>query len=134
MSTVQSIEYKDITGDGKDEVIVYREFLNNVCDWTLMDFFKIEDDKVTEISPSTDIMELSNTPWDTRTVNGTTEGYSIVLEMVYYNKVPAHVYTDTVMTVGFDKERWKVIEQQKIPDWKPVYLDYLVGNTDAAMG
>lgn len=53
LSIVKSIEYKDITGDGAEEAIVYRELINTAHDdYILMDFFKIENDTITEISPS----------------------------------------------------------------------------------
>lgn len=129
-SIVKNIEYRDITGDGEDEVIIYREFMNNIHDdYIVIDFFEIEKDTVTDISPSADISELSE--WDTEVVSGHTEGYIIVLKMESYGKTAGILYTDKKMTVGYDKEHWRVIEQQEIADWKLAYLNYLVTDTDA---
>lgn len=126
-SIVKSIEYWDITGDGADEVILYRDMVNNIHDnYTLMDFFKIDDDAVTEISPSTDIPELL--AWETDIVNDPYEEYTIVLRMELYGKTLGAVYTDCIVTVGYDKERWEIIQKQERPDWKAAYLDYLIRN------
>lgn len=123
---VKNIEYRDITGDGEDEVIVYRDMVNNVHDnYMLVDFFRIEADTVTEISPSVDIPELSNNPCDTEVVSNYTEEYAIVLRMEDYGKTGGILYTKMEMTIGYDKERWRVIKKQEIPDWKLAYLDYL---------
>lgn len=130
-SIVKNIEYMDVTGDGEDEVIVYREFVNNIHDnYILVDFFKIDEDTVTEISPSTDISELTGVAWDTEIVSNHTEEYTIVMKMKSYGKTAGILYMDEEMTIGYDKERWKVIEEQKIPDWELAYLDYLAANTD----
>ena len=128
---VKNIEYRDITGDGEDEVIVYRDMVNNVHDnYMLVDFFRIEADTVTEISPSVDIPELSNNPCDTEVVSNYTEEYAIVLRMEDYGKTGGILYTKMEMTIGFDKERWRVIKKQEIPDWKLAYLDDLATNID----
>ncbi len=134
LSIVKGIEYKDITGDGEEEVVVYREFVNTAHDdYILMDFFKIEDDTITEISPSADIPELAEVAYDTEIVNGFSDEYTIVLKMESCGKTVGVLYTDTIMTVGYGREGWEVIQQQKIPDWKLVYLDYLAGNADVVI-
>ncbi len=97
--------------DGEDEVIIYREFVNNVHDnYILVDFFEIEEDTVTDISPSADISELSDIAWHTEVVSGHTEEYTIVLKMESYRKTAGILYTDKKMTIGYDKECWRVIE------------------------
>lgn len=124
-SIVKSIEYRDITGDGTDEVIIYSEHVNNIHDnYTLINFFKIDDDTITEISPQTDIPELL--AWYTEIVNDPYEGYTIVLRMVSYGKTAGALYTDTIVTVGYNKERWEIIQKQEIPEWKVAYLDYAI--------
>lgn len=126
---VKNIEYRDITGDGDDEVIVYRDMMNNVHDnYMLVDFFRIEEDTVTEISPSVDIPELSDNPCDTEVVSNYTEEYAIILRMEDYGKTGGILYTKMEMTIGYDKEHWRVIKKQEIPDWKLAYLDFLVIN------
>ena len=124
LSFVKSIEYRDITGDGTDEVIVYRDFVSNIHDdYILMNFFKIEDDTVTEISPSTDIPELS--AWEAEIVSDPSEEYTIVLKMEWDGVTLGAVYTDAIMIVGYNKERWEIIQKQERPEWKVAYLDYL---------
>lgn len=125
-SIVESIEYRDITGDGTDEVIVYSDILNTIHDnYIVINFFKIDDDIVTEISPSTDIPELSG---EMEIVNVPYEEYTIVLRMESYGKTCGALYTDCIVTVGYDKERWEIIQKQERPDWKAAYLDYLIRN------
>ncbi len=124
-SFVKSIEYRDITGDGTDEVIVYRDFVSNIHDdYILMNFFKIEDDTVTEISPSTDIPELS--AWEAEIVSDSSEEYTIVLKMEWDGETLGAVYTDAIMIVGYNKERWEIIQKHERPEWKVAYLDYLI--------
>lgn len=125
LSIVKNIEYRDITGDGTDEVIIYSEHVNNIHDdYIIMNFFKIGDDTVTEISPSTDIPEVS-VWWETEIVSDPSEEYTIVLRMETYGKTLGAVYTDAIMIVGYNKERWKIIQKHERPDWKVAYLDYL---------
>ena len=124
LSIVKNIEYRDITGDGTDEVIVYRDFVNNIHDdYILMNFYKIEDDTVTDISPSTDIPELS--AWEAEIVSDPSEEYTIVLKMEWDGETLGAVYTDAIMIVGYNKERWEIIQKHERPDWKVAYLDYL---------
>ena len=129
---VKNIEYRDITGDGVDEVIVYTDLLNNIHDnFTVVDFFKIEGNTVTDISPSTDISEVPDIAgFDTEVVSDYTGEYTIVLRMEDYGKSYGVLYTKTVMTIGYDKECWRVIKKQEIPDWKIAYLDYVTANND----
>ena len=129
---VKNIEYRDITGDGVDEVIVYMDLVNNIHDnFTVVDFFKIEEDTVTDISPSTDISEVPDIAWfDTEVVSDYTEEYTIVLRMEDYGKSHGALYTKMVITIGYDKECWRVIKKQEIPDWKVAYLDYVTANND----
>ena len=129
---VKNIEYRDITGDGEDEVIVYMDEVNNVHDnFTVVDFFKIEEDTVTDISPSTDISDVPDIAWfDTEVVNDYTEEYTIVLRMEDYGKAHGALFTKMVITIGYDKECWRVIKKQEIPDWKIAYLDYVTANND----
>lgn len=123
-SIVESIEYRDITGDGTDEVIMYTDMVNNIHDnYTLINFFKIDDDTVTEISPSTDIPELSG---EMEIVSDLYEEYTIVLRMESYGKTAGALYTDCIVTVGYNKERWEIIQKQEIPEWKVAYLDYAI--------
>ncbi|MBD5453899.1 MAG: hypothetical protein HDR30_06245, partial [Lachnospiraceae bacterium] len=59
MSIVQKVDYVDITGDGKDEVLIYRYFANTATEYTLVNFFQIEEKNVTEISPEVELEELA---------------------------------------------------------------------------
>ena len=129
---VKNIEYRDITGDGEDEVIVYMDEVNNIHDnFIVVDFFKIEEDTVTDISPSTDISDVPDIAWfDTEVVSDYTEEYTIVLRMEDYGKAHGALYTKMVITIGYDKECWRVIKKQEIPDWKIAYLDYVTINND----
>lgn len=123
-SIVKNIEYRDITGDGTDEVIMYTDMVNNIHDnYTLINFFKIDDDTVTEISPSTDIPELSG---EMEIVSDLYEEYTIVLRMESYGKTAGALYTDCIVTVGYNKERWEIIQKQEVPEWKVAYLDYAI--------
>lgn len=125
-SIVKSIEFRDITSDGTDEVIIYSEYLNNIHDdYIIMNFFKIGDNTVTEISPSTDIPEVS-VWWETEIASDPSEEYTIVLRMETYGKTAGALYTDTIVTVGYNKERWEIIQKQEIPEWKVAYLDYVI--------
>ena len=106
---VKNIEYRDITGDGEDEVIVYMDLVNNVHD----------------------ISDVPDIAWfDTEVASDYTEEYTIVLEMKDYGKAHGALYTKMEITIGYDKECWRVIKKQEIPDWKIANLDYVTANID----
>lgn len=133
--TVESVEYRDITGDETDEVIVSGTFANTATEYNVIAFFQIEDDTVKDISPSSELPELADNVWHT-TVTDSVEGYTIVLKMESYGKINALAYTEAVMTVGYAKEGWQVIQRKKMPDWVTAYLEYLSTGKilDPAMG
>ncbi|MCM1127664.1 MAG: hypothetical protein NC429_14490 [Lachnospiraceae bacterium] len=131
-SIVKSIEYRDITGDGIEEVIVYRDFVGNwYDDYIIMDFFKVESGAVTEISPAADLPELSDNVWDTEIADEQSGEYTIVLRMKTCSKILGALYTSMAATVGYDRTQWKMIQKQEIPEWKVAYLKYLLTETDA---
>ncbi len=66
---MKNVIYRDITGDGIDEVLVYQEDLDYEQDvyaqiYLYIDFFQIEEDVVTEISPWTQLEELGDDLWN----------------------------------------------------------------------
>lgn len=131
-SIVKSIEYRDITGDGVEEVIVYRDFVGNwYDDYIIMDFFKVEDGAVTKISPAADLPELSDDVWDTEIADNQSGEYTIVLRMKTCSKILGALYTSMTATVGYDGACWKMIQKQEIPEWKTAYLKYLLTEADA---
>lgn len=46
--------------------------------------------------------------------------------MESYGKTAGALYTDCIVTVGYNKERWEIIQKQERPDWKAAYLDYVI--------
>ena len=99
-SIVEKIEYEDITGDGTAEVLVYRYFANTATEYTLIDFIEVKDGIVKNISPETDIAELTDEVWNTVIEDFSVDGYACpVLRMESFGKESCIAYLDRVYLV-----------------------------------
>ena len=110
-STVENVDFVDITGDGKDEVLIYSYFVNTVTEYTLINFFKIEENCVTEISPELELEELANNVWDVIDIDFSEEKYGMpVFTMESYVKMNALADTDKRVLVGYQGGGWQILE------------------------
>lgn len=108
---IQKIEYSDITGDGTDEVLVYRYFANSATEYTLLDVFEVKDGAVKNISPEKDIPELADELWNVIVMDAVVEGYSRpVLVMEYFEKDNREVHLIYHFLVGYKDGRWQIIK------------------------
>lgn len=109
-SRVDNIGYADINGDGVDEVMVYRYFVNTATEYTLIDFIEVKDGTVRNISPEMDIEELEGNVWNTSVINASVEGYSWpVLRMESCGKEKGLVFLENSYLVGYRGGRWQLI-------------------------
>ncbi len=105
-------ESKDITGDGTEEILVYRYFANTATEYTLIDFIEVKDGIVKNISPETDIAELADEVWNTTIEDFSVEGYACpVLRMESFRKEPCIAYLDRVYLVGYKDGSWQIIQE-----------------------
>lgn len=110
-STVEKVDYVDITGDGTDEVLVYRYFANTATEYTLINFFQIEGNGVTEISPELELEELANDVWSVIDADFSQEKYDMpVFTMESYVKENMLVYLDKRVLVGYQGGGWQILE------------------------
>lgn len=117
-SMVKKVDYIDITGDGKDEVLIYRYFANTATEYTLVNFFQIEENTVTEISPELELKELADNVWSVVDADFSEEEYDMpVFTMESYVKENMMTYTDKRLLVGYQDGGWQIIEEQ-IHDFK----------------
>lgn len=108
---VENIEYRDITGDGTDEVLVYRYFANTATEYTLLDFIEVKDGRVKNISPEMDIAELADDVWNTTVEDFAVAGYeSPILKMEAYGKEKEMAYPDRSYLVGYKDGSWQIIQ------------------------
>lgn len=111
-STVKNVDFADITGDGKSEVIIYRYFVNTATEYTLINFFQIEENCVTEISPELELEELANNVWNVIDIDFSEEEYDMpVFTMESYGKMNMLAYPDKRVLVGYQGGGWQILER-----------------------
>ena len=116
-SIVQRVDYVDITGDGKDEVLIYRYFANTATEYTLLNFFRIEEKTVTEISPEVELEELAGDVWSVVEEDFSKQEYDMpILRLESYDKVPGLAYTDKSVSVGYQDGGWQILEWVDCPE------------------
>jgi len=110
-SIVENVDFVDITGDGKDEVLIYRYFANTATEYTLINFFQIEENCVTEISPELELEELANNGWNVIDIDFSEEEYDMpVFMMESYEKINTVTYPDKRVLVGYQGGGWQILE------------------------
>lgn len=110
-SIVKNVDYVDITGDGKGEVLIYRYFANTATEYTLINIFQIEENCVTEISPELELEELANDVWSVIDMDFSEEEYDMpVFTMESYGKMNALAYPDKRVLVGYQGGGWQILE------------------------
>lgn len=114
--SVRDIAHKDITGDGVEEVLIYCDFANNICDWQLVYFYQIEQGNVMDISPTKeDIPELENVEWglwDMWIAAETMEGYSSpIYKLESYFKEQGEVYVEETLYIGYRAGKWELVQE-----------------------
>lgn len=123
MSIVQKVDFVDITGDGMDEVLIYRYYANTRTEYTLVNFFRIEGKIVTEISPEVELEELAGDVWSVKEEDYSKQEYDMpVLRLESYDKVPGLAYIDNKVLVGYQNGRWQILEWVDCPE--PDLSDY----------
>ena len=116
ISIVQKVDYVDITGDGKDEVLIYRYFANTATEYTLVNFFQIEEKSVIEISPEVELDELSGDVWNVIEEDFSKQEYDMpILRLESYDKVPGLAYPDKRVLVGYQNGGWQILEWVDCP-------------------
>lgn len=112
-SIVEKADFVDITGDGTDEVLIYRYFANTATEYTLVNFFQIEENSVTEISPELELEELADNVWSVVDADFSEKEYDIpVFTMESYVKENMVAYADKRLLVGYQDGGWKILERQ----------------------
>ncbi len=110
-STVEKVEFVDITGDGTDEVLVYRYFVNTATEYNLIHFFRIEENGVTEISPESELEELADNVWNVIDADFSEKEYDMpVLMMESYVKENMLAYPNKRVLVGYQGDGWQILE------------------------
>lgn len=110
-STVEKVDFVDITGDGTDEVLVYRYFVNTATEYTLINFFQIEENGVTEISPELELEEMANDLCGVINEDFSEEEYDMpVFTMESVVKENLMVYVDKRVLVGYQDGGWQILK------------------------
>lgn len=88
--------------------------MNMATEYTLVNFFQIEGNIVTEISPELELEELGDNVWSVIDVNFSEEEYGIpVFTMESYVKENMIVNADKRLVVGYQDGVWKIIASVK---------------------
>lgn len=111
-SIVEKTEYLDITGDGREEMLVYRYFANTATEYTLIDVFEIENGTVSCISPENGLEELAGNVWDMR-IDGLYAGgeKNPVFRMTSYRKENGIAFSDETLLVAYEENGWRIFRR-----------------------
>lgn len=112
---VEEVEYRDITGDGIDEVIAFLHFVNTVTEYTVIWIYQVDNGTVTDISPQTQIEGLADIPCNMELVTDYAQEYPLALHLEYYDKKPGFSYVDGAVTVGYKNGRWENVGANRKP-------------------
>lgn len=109
---VEKTEYRDITGDGKAEALVYLYFANTVTEYTLIHIFEIKNGTVRCISPETELAELDGHVWDMQIVESYADGErNPVFKMASYAKREGVVFSNETVLVVYEENGWQILGQ-----------------------
>lgn len=112
-SVVKQLEYRDINGDGLEEVLIYRYFANSATEYTLIDIFEIKDKSVRNLSPETELKELEGNVWNMSLMETAAEetqngGSGLVFRLDSYDKKRAITFRDETVLAEYRDDGWKI--------------------------
>ena len=113
-SVVKQIEFLDINGDGTEEALIYRYFANTATEYTLIDIFEIKDKTVRNLSPGTELQELSGNVWNMSFQENAVEDFTkgeagLVCRLESYDKKYGIVFRDETILAEYRDESWRII-------------------------
>ncbi|MCL2253286.1 MAG: hypothetical protein FWC09_02485 [Lachnospiraceae bacterium] len=101
------INCMDITGDGKDEVIVYTYFTNTAAEYCSIYIYEIENDTINEIFPTKDIKEIANEVCNAELVKVIQGGnIKYILNLEIYGKEDMIAYVKDSLTITYIDGKW----------------------------
>lgn len=65
-STISWVDHYDMTGDGIEEVVVHRKYVDTAAEYRMLDIFQVEGKEIRQIFPNDDIARLQGKPCDTQ--------------------------------------------------------------------
>lgn len=112
-SIVEKTEYRDITGDGKQEALVYRYFANTATEYEVIDIFEIEDGVVSCISPGTELEELAGNVWNTTIIKRLVDGdMDFIFRMESYDKKNGWTFPDETVLAIYGENGWQILQKR----------------------
>lgn len=109
---VEKTEYRDITGDGKAEALVYLYFANTATEYTLIHIFEIKNGTVRCISPETELVELDGYVWDMQIVESyADEERNPVFRMTSFAKENGMAFPNETLLVVYGENGWQILGQ-----------------------
>ena len=103
------VKYIDFTGNGSKEAVVYSSYVTTATEYTLINIFQINDGKVKELTPETDIAEFAEELWSMSLIEVERDGIIYQgLELVSYDKMYALTYANKNMIIYYKNGRWEL--------------------------
>ncbi|MDE5933880.1 MAG: hypothetical protein K2H40_15550 [Lachnospiraceae bacterium] len=109
-AVVEKTEYRDITGDGKEEALVFLYFANTATEYRLIHIFEIKNGIVRDISPETVLGELTGNVWDMRIVESYADR-NPVFRMASFAKENGMAFPDETLLVVYGENGWQIFRQ-----------------------
>lgn len=112
---MKDVIYRDITGDGIEEVLVYQESLDSdpgvySQTYRYIEFFQVEEDVVTDISPWTQLSELGDVVWNMEIEEAMSKEYGgIVVKMETYEKKAGEKCVEERLFAGYRDGVWEIL-------------------------
>ena len=109
---IEHYEFVDLTGDGRKEVGVYRNYPNNLTDWRLVNVFLMKDGKLKELSYEKDILEVKGQPYDGNVISLNKKGYpKYGLELELYGRDEnGDMCVEHKYIIGYKNNKWSKIK------------------------
>lgn len=117
---VDHVEYRDITGDGVCEALVFINMPNNYTDqYYRIAIYQVQEGNVADLSPFAEFRKEA-AYWVTEIVEESGAEYGIVLQMDSYDKILSEegpvLFVDERLTVAYRDGVWEELSRESNPD------------------
>lgn len=112
---VNRVSRQDLTGDGTEEVVVHRTFVNTATEYNMLDIFRVEGKEIRQIFPTEDIPELQGEACDTDIFTVDRAGrHGSGLHVQTYGKEQGVTYVKDEMDIVYESGKWVRLPEREL--------------------